>query len=188
MSETVTKAIKRPGVVPAALTALGVLAGLLVIDFLKTLFSTLSVVTASSLAGDYVGEVWIGLLLGSVTGPLPFAVGMFLCLWQVAPIAPTLRLAHVVTRSILAALVGGAVIWIATLVVQIVVLISNTPFATPAGTVLGKLGSYVVLSLFGALTLTVQYLPIAVLAGILLWGWLQRHPLDTPVHGTLDEV
>jgi len=188
MTETITKAIKRPGVVPAFLTALGVFAALLLIEFLKTLFSTLSVIAASSLAGDYVGQVWFGLLVGSITGPLPIAIGIFLCFWQIAPIAPTLRLAHVVTRSILAALVGGAVIWIATLAVQAVVEVSNTPFVTPASTVIGKLGSDLVLGLFGALTLTVQYLPITVLAGILLWGWLQRHPLDKPVHGALDEV
>ncbi|MES1170668.1 MAG: hypothetical protein ABUL47_08275, partial [Leifsonia sp.] len=151
-------------------------------------FSTLSVVAASSLAGDYVGQVWVGLLVASITGPLPFAIGVFLCFWQIAPIAPVLRLAHVVTRSILGSLVGGAVIWVASLVVQVGVEVSNTPFATPASTVIGKLGSDLILSLFGALTATVQYVPTAVLAGILLWGWLQRHPLDTRVHGALDEV
>jgi hypothetical protein len=113
---------------------------------------------------------------------------VFLCFWQVAPIAPVLRLAHVVTRTILATLVGGAVIWIASLVIQVVVEVSQTPFATPAGVVLGRLGQEALRSLFGALTVTVQYLPVTVLAGILLWGWLQRHPLDKAVHGALDEV
>ncbi|HEY4152934.1 MAG TPA: hypothetical protein VGM38_06395 [Pseudolysinimonas sp.] len=188
MTEAITKAMKRPGVVPAFLAGLGVFAALLVISFLKTLFSTLSVIATAPIAGDYVGQIWTGLLVGSVTGPLPFAIGVFLCFWQVAPIAPVLRLAHVVTRSILAALLGGAVIWIVSLVFQVVVEVSNTQFSTPAGDVLAQLGPDALQSLFGALAATVGYLPIVVLAGILLWGWLQRHPLGTRVHGALDEV
>jgi hypothetical protein len=188
MTETITKAMKRPGAVPAFLAGLGVFAAVLLIIFLKSLFSTLSVIVNASIAGDFIGQVWAGVLLSSLTGPLPLAIGVFLCFWQVAPIAPVLRLAHVVTRSILATLVGGAVIWIASLVIQVVVEVSQTPFATPAGVVLGRLGQEALLSLFGALTVTVQYLPVTVLAGILLWGWLQRHPLDKAVHGALDEV
>ena len=50
MSQTITKAMARPGVVPAFLTALGVFVALLVIGFLQALFSTLSVVATASIA------------------------------------------------------------------------------------------------------------------------------------------
>jgi hypothetical protein len=188
MTETITKAMKRPGVVPAFLTALGVFVTVLVTDFLQTVFSTLSAIAGASISADYVGTLWFGLFLNSVTGPLPFALGVFLCLWQVAPIAPGLRLAHVVTRSVLAALLGGVLAWLVFWISQLVVDV--LPFAREfqGSIVFGKLEPDAVQALFRALALTVGYLPIVVLAGILLWGWLQRHPLGTRVHGALDEV
>lgn len=188
MSETITKAMKRPGAVPAALTALGVLIVLLAIGFAQGVFSTLSLVAQASIAQDYLGAIWFGQLVSALTGPLPFAVGVFLCLWQVAPIAPSLRLAHVVTRSILAALLGGAVILIVQWVAQLIADVTAFAPEFRGSIAVGKLGPDAVQALFRALTATVGYLPVAVLAGILLWGWLQRHPLDKQVHGTLDEV
>jgi hypothetical protein len=188
MSETVTKAMKRPGVVPAALTGLGVLVALLAIGFVQSVFGALALAATASIDGSYVGQIWFGQLVSSLTGPLPFAVGVFLCLWQVAPIAPALRLAHVVTRSILAALIGGGVMWIVFWVVQLVADAAQVAREFQGGIVFGKLGPDAVEALFRALAVTAGYLPVAVLAGILLWGWLQRHPLDKPVHGALDEV
>jgi hypothetical protein len=188
MSETITKAMKRPGVVPALLTGLGVFIVLLAIGFVQALFSTLSVVATSSIASDYIGQLWFGQLVSSLTGPLPFAVGVFLCLWQVAPIAPALRLAHVVTRSILAALLGGVVMWLVYWVVQVIADAASFAPEFQGSIVFGKLGPDAIEALFRALAVTAGYLPVAVLAGILLWGWLQRHPLDKRVHGALDEV
>jgi len=188
MTETVTKAMKRPGVVPAFLTGLGVFVALLAIGFVQSLFTTLSLVTAASIAQDYVGQIWFGQLVNSLTGPLPFAVGVFLCLWQVAPIAPALRLAHVVTRSILAALLGGAAMWIVIWIAELIADVAGFASEFRGGVLVGKLGPDLLEALFRALSITAGYLPVTVLAGILLWGWLQRHPLDKPVHGALDEV
>ena len=188
MSETITKAMTRPGVVPAFLAGLGVFVALLVIGFLQALFSTLALIAGAAAGGDFILQIWSGQLVNALSGPLPFAVGVFLCIWQVAPIAPVLRLAHVVTRSILAALLGGAVMWIVFVIGEVVADVSNAPFSFHAVDVFGKLGPDALDSLFRALSVTAGYLPIAVLAGILLWGWLQRHPLAKPVHGALDEV
>jgi hypothetical protein len=188
MSEAITKAMKRPGVVPAFLTALGVFVALLAISFVQGLFSTLTLLSTASIAQDYAGQIWFGLLVNSVTGPLPFAIGVFLCLWQVAPIVPALRLAHVVTRSVLAALLGAAVMWIVLWVAQVIADAAGFAREFQGAIVFGKLGPDALQALFRALSVTAGYLPVAVLAGILLWGWLQRHPLDKAVHGALDEV
>ena len=188
MSETITKAMRRPGAVPAFLAGVGVLVVLLAIGFVQSLFSALSLVATASIAQDYAGQIWFGQLVSSATGPLPFAIGVFLCLWQVAPIAPGLRLAHVVTRSVLAALLGGAVMWIVLWAVQLIADVASFAPEFQGGIVVGKLGPDALQALFRALAITAGYLPVAVLAGILLWGWLQRHPLDKAVHGALDEV
>jgi hypothetical protein len=182
MSQTIAKAITRPGIVPAFWAGFGVFAVLLAIGFVQALFSTLHLVFLETSAQDFVGPVWSAQLSNSLTGPLPFAVGVFLCIWQVAPIAPVLRLAHVVTRSILAALLGAAVIWLVIFVSVVIIDISQSSFVG------GELGPDAAGALFQALGIAVGYLPVAVLAGILLWGWLQRHPLGTPVGGALDEV
>jgi len=188
MSETITKAMKRPGATPAALAGLGVFVALLAIGFVQSLFSTLSLVAAASIAQNYVGQIWFGQLVNSLTGPLPFAVGVTLCLWQVAPIAPALRLAHVVTRSLLAAVLGALLMWIVIWVAQLIGDVTAFAPEFQGGILFGKLGPDAIEALFRALSITAGYLPVTVLAGILLWGWLQRHPLDKPVHGTLDEV
>jgi len=188
MTETVAKALKRPGALPAALTGLGVLAALLAINFVQGLFSALGLAATATIDQSYLGSIWFGQLLGTLTGPLPFAIGYFLCLWQVAPIAPQLRLAHVVTRALLASLLGAPVIWIVAWVTQLVSDVSSFAPEFQGGIVVGKLGPDALVALFRALAITAGYVPVAVLAAILLWGWLQRHPLDRPVHGTLDEV
>ncbi|HEU0205281.1 MAG TPA: hypothetical protein VFQ74_01145 [Pseudolysinimonas sp.] len=188
MSEVITKAMKRPGIAPAFLTGLGVFATLLVTGVVQAILSILWAATAGSSPSGYLGQVWSQHLQESLSGRLPFAIGVFLCFWQLAPIAPVLRLAHVVTRSILAALVGGTVMWLVLMALQLVAAVVRTPFSTPAFTVLGELGPDALQALFQTLSAIVAWLPVAVLGGILLWGWLQRHPLDKPVHGALDEV
>jgi hypothetical protein len=188
MPDSITKAITRPGVVPAFFAGLGVFLLLLAIGFLHSLFSTLTAITQFGSGGDQVAQIWGGQLLESLTGPLPFAVGVFLCFWQLAPIAPMLRLAHVVTRSILAALLGALAMWLVLVVAQVIADIATSPFSFHAANVFGSLGADVLGSLFSAFGATAQYLPSVALAAILLWGWQQRHPNARPVHGALDEV
>lgn len=188
MTETITKAMKRPGMLAALLAGAGVFVTQLLIGFVQTLLSTAYALTTAPSRAPYIGAIWSQRLQDSLSGMLPFAVGVFLCFWQIAPIAPVLRLAHVVTRSLLAGAVGAAVMWLVNVVFQLIVDVVHTPFSTPAAEVLGQIGPDVLQAFFRALAVATAYLPVTVLAGILLWGWLQRHPLDTPVHGALDEV
>jgi len=78
--------------------------------------------------------------------------------------------------------------WIVFWVAQLVVEVAGFAREFQGAVLFGKLGPDAIGAAFRALSVTTGYLPIAVLAGILLWGWLQRHPLDKPVHGALDEV
>lgn len=187
MSDSITKAITRPGMVPAFFAGLGVFALLLAIAILQSLFTTLSAVSGTATASGYGGRILTTQLLASATGPLPFSIGVFLCFWQLAPIAPKLRLAHVVTRSILATLGGGLLLWLVFVVAQTITgLFSSSPGGTLQ--VFASLGPDALAALFGALSAIVGYSPSVALSGILLWGWLQRHPHSRAVHGALDEV
>lgn len=187
MSESISKAITRPGMVPAFFAGLGVFLLLLAIAVLQSLFSTLSVVSGTTAASDFAGQILTTQLLATGAGPLPFALGVFLSFWQLAPIAPKLRLAHVVTRSLLASLVGGVLLWVVFVVAQ---LIADIVAPGPGGTVhaLDGLGPDALTALLRSLALIIGYLPSVALSGILLWGWLQRHPHAKRVHGMLDEV
>jgi len=109
MRQKVAQTMGRRGFRPALITAAGIFAALLVTSFLLALLTTVSTATLWGAAGDqqrYLSSVWTGVLVESLTSSLPFAVGALLSLWQVAPIGPELRLAHVVTRTLLASAIG----------------------------------------------------------------------------------
>jgi hypothetical protein len=115
------------------------------------------------------------------------AIGVFLCFWQVAPIAPQLRLAHVVTQELLAALAGAALLFaFAVGYWSVVQLFGDVGFRV--GDWIAPLGPSALAILFRALSTLIAVVSLVVLGAVLLSGWLQRHPLGYQVRGTLDEV
>lgn len=185
MSDQLARTIRRPGALPALVTAAGILATLLVLNFVGALLTTVQFAIGQDL--QYAANVWWGEVRNLFAGPLPFAIGVFLGLWQVAPIAGSLRLAHVVTRALLAGLIGVAVQWVLTLVVGFVVALVSAGWSGDLGAYLGAMLSPVAL-LFNALHTYVAAVPVVVLGAVFLWGWLQRHPSKVTPVGTLDEV
>jgi hypothetical protein len=179
MSETVARVIRRRGVVPALLTAVGILAYLVVSDFLSAVISSALFVGTGASAD--LGALWVASAVATISSRLPFALGVFLAFWQIAPIAASLRLAHVVTRAVLAAVVGAVL----SFAVAVAVLLLR---ALVAGDLVGATGSSVLGLVGTTLGLVLTLAPLVVLGAILLWGWLQRHPRDYEVRGTLDEV
>jgi hypothetical protein len=184
------KAIQRPGALPPFLTAVGIFAALVVLAFFGATLSALSVATQTDFPAEFFLQIWASQLVWGLAGPLPIALGAFLCFWQIAPIAPSLRLAHVVTRAILAGLAGtlllflvGIVWWLITQLLAFGGGFSGTGIynVVPVGP--GPLSL-----LFQSLATFVQVVPVLVLGAVLLWGWLQRHPPKEAPTGTLDEV
>ncbi|MEO5535291.1 MAG: hypothetical protein ABIR17_09195 [Pseudolysinimonas sp.] len=185
--QDVARVLKRRGALPALMTAVGIFVALIVLGFLGATFSSLAVIADPVVDGRFFGSIWSTQLVGSLAGPLPIALGVFLCFWQIAPIAASLRLGHVVTRAVLAATVGALLLFVVTLAYALAVWGIEV-----AGSMLGSTDtsgptSPAVLA-FRSLSVLVNVLPVVVLGAILLWGWLQRHPLDYKVSGTLDEV
>lgn len=185
----IAKVLRRPGVRPALITAAGIFAALIVIGALSSTLGSLGLLVSGYSDGSDFGILWAAQLAGSVTGPLPIAIGVFLCFWQIAPIAANLRLAHVVTRSLLAALVGGLVLFVLTVAYLLLLwLFTATTLFGTGDPLVGSLPGPIGMVFFQSLATVVTEVPVVVLGGILLWGWLQRHPRDHPVKGTLDEV
>lgn len=186
----IVKALQRPGALPPFLTALGIFVALVVLGFLGATLSALSVTTQTDFPAEFFLQIWGSQLVWGLAGPLPIALGAFLCFWQIAPIAPGLRLAHVVTRAILAGLAGTLLLFLVGIVFW---LISGVLALAGASEGLGlydltRIGPSPLSLMFQSLGTFVQVLPVLVLGAVLLWGWLQRHPPEQAPAGTLDEV
>mgnify|MGYP001218796026 CR=1 FL=1 len=182
MTDDLARALQRPGALPPFLTALGILAVLVVLGFLGTTLTTLATTVQAELPAEFFAQLWVAQLAWALAGPVPIAIGAFLCFWQIAPIAPNLRLAHVLTRAVLAGLAGTLLLFVLGLLFAFVLWLLSL-----AGVVRGA-GLEVLPLLFQSLATFLQVLPVLALGAVLLWGWLQRHPPKHVVAGTLDEV
>jgi hypothetical protein len=180
----IAKALQRPGALPALLTALGVLAFLVTQNVAFRLIGSARTAVYGGSLGTDLGTAWATEFASLFGGPLFFAAGVFLCLWQVAPIAPNLRLAHVVTRALLATAIGAACYWIFEFFAGLIFMAVNGLWEQ-VGDVFGGVAFDALMDALGAL---VGWLPLVILGAVFLWGWLQRHPPKNAVKGTLDEV
>jgi hypothetical protein len=182
----VAKALQRPGALPALLTSLGVFGFLLVQNVAYRLIrSGRDAFYDNQLPGPDFGSIWATELALALGIPLVFAIGVFLCLWQVAPIAANLRLAHVVTRAALAAALGAACVWVLRFLVGLVYVATTPELRRDVAESLGGVTFDAFMDSLGNL---VGLLPLVVLGAVFLWGWLQRHPPKQRLAGTLDEV
>jgi len=171
------RAVRRRGAIVAALTAVGVFGILLIQQFLTTL---LGYGQAASLGGGGSFDAVLvvrGYLEQVGLSWLPFAAGVFLTLWQLAPITERLDLRHVVARALLAGAGGAVLAWIA--------LVGGD---LAGGVPIGRVPQVLLVEAFAALITLVLILPAVVLGGILSWGWQRRHPLRHELRGALDEV
>jgi hypothetical protein len=183
-------AIQRPGARPPFFAALGIFAALVVLAFFGATFSALSITTQSDFPAEFFLQIWASQLGWGLAGPLPIALGAFLCFWKIAPIAPDLRLAQVVTRAIVAGLVGTLLLLLVGLAWWLVtqLLAFGGGFSGTGLYDVMPLGPGPVSLLFQSLATVVQVLPVVVLGAVLLWGWLQRNWPTASVSGVLDEV
>lgn len=179
------KALQRSGAVPAFLTSLGVFSFLLAQSFISRLIRTAQTLTyGGEFADETLESIWAAELALALGGPLFFAIGVFLCLWQLAPIAGGLRLAHVVTRAVLAATVGAACLWVFRFFAGFIHIATTPELRAHPETIGGAAFD----ALMDSLITLVGLLPLVVLGAVFLWGWLQRHPPKQVSKGTLDEV
>lgn len=185
MASTAAKVIRKRGALTALITALGVAAALLITWVLQLVFG---LVGRDPLPPT---DLLAGMQQNLLSHVLPVTIGVFLSLWIIAPVAAQLRLGHVISRAILAAGIGGTLLFLVGAVEATLAVLSTTPPAAQPGTYnvdLGGIGGAVLSYLSTAMVQFVALLPIVVLAGILEWIWLERHPRDHVVTGLVDDV
>ena len=182
------KLVRRHGAGVAAVTAAGIAAYLvlagLAVDFVSFL------VTASIYpdAGIFTPNLARTFLFA-----FAFALGYFVCLWVIAPIAAELRVGHVITRAFLATGVGATLVFVA---YAILAVTSSFSFVGAIfGSTFPQVGfegnaamAGLGVALSTAFSALVAQLPLGVLGGVLLWLWRQEHAPKHPLSGLIDEV
>lgn len=169
---------------PALMTGLLAAAALLVLNLVHMGSSILVYLQAAAqggMQGDVIGSVLqqaSGFLLSAV---LAMALALFLTFWLIAPITPEQKLSSVLGRSVVAVVVYG---FLRSAIVFGAMMLSSLQFeggffgyAFPGLSSDRSVSEEIIPGLHGAITSMARGLPLVVLAGVLLWIWLQRHPL-----------
>lgn len=173
----------RRGLIVAAVTSLIVFGAILAQQVLSALISLATVPAGSS---SFLPLVIEQETVTALTGSLPLSVGLFLSLWQLAPIGAELRLAHVLTRALLASGIGSALVAFVWLVVSGVEAAGRLFDPEAAEFALFAFGSAAFAGVQRAGLAFVATTPLILLAGVLLWLWLREHSRDYDVTGMLD--
>ena len=104
------------------------------------------------------------------------------------PVAPQLRMAHVVTRSLLAAVIGAVATFVIGFIAAAFVAVAQGSGALDVSRIPDGIAEAARAVLPGALNILINGLVVVPLAALLLWGWQRTHPPKTAPAGALDEV
>jgi hypothetical protein len=192
MSAQLTKLAKKRGRLPALVTALGLLMLLSVQSFLSSVvnyFGSLGYIGIDRARPENSGPYDVGTIYQFAPSLdellhylIPFALGVFVALWLLAPISDELTLRFVITRAGLAALTGSLLVIAVNLVLGLVWSLSSAGFDSTV-----FLQSLVEAMTTGLSTFIFQT-PLVMFAGVLLWLWLRDHPREYAVAGLIDEL
>ena len=178
MSRTLVSLARRRGRLPALVASLGIAATLILIRALNELISLAAASSIPSARGDLA----LGRIVDFLPQALPFALGVFLGLWLIAPLAGELTLPFVFTRGALATAAGSVLVILGQLVIATVIAIDERVFDGA-----DLLRQAALAALTGASSLVNFLIPV-LFASVLLWLWLREHPRDYAVSGLIDEV
>lgn len=175
----------------AALVAFAVAIVLFVQDLIGTMSSTLVGFSLDDVASGYFGVMWQQLLGYGLLMFFLFAAGVFLSLWLLAPVSPSLTIMQALLRGLLAAAIGAVVVLVVNLGLGMIGPMSG------AGTLFGNafpwpgLGGTVqaaTMALQVGIGAFVRQAPVVVLVVVLTWLWLQKHPSSAGVSVASAEV
>jgi hypothetical protein len=185
MTALAHRVVRQHGFIVALVAASVVLAVLVVQNVLGFLLGQLSTIGS----GSEQSPLWWTLYAGQFAlVAVPFGVGILLGFWFIAPIGPQLHVAHVVTRSVLAAATGAVLVFVTMVVTGLVSLVTSGLMGQIRFSVID--GDSALQSLLTALgTAGSEFLaatPLVILVGVLLRMWLERHPSEHDIAGIVD--
>lgn len=185
----VLRLVRRRGAMPALVTALGVAAFLTVGVLVEQLVQLLGI-AGQQPEFDVPGMIAASVLGGLGLTALPFTAGFFASLWLVAPIAEVLELRHVIARSMLAAGIGATTVFLVRSLVGVVrsVAFDRPIFSNsfPEIDFVYSIPGVLLSALQGSILNFMAFVPLGVLAGVLLWLWRQKHPALYEIAGLID--
>ena len=190
MSAQLTKLAKKRGRLPALVAALGLLVLQSLQSFLASLvnyFSSLGYIGVDQARGPsdvHVTTVYqFAPSIDELSRVLiPFALGVFVALWILAPISDELTVRFVLTRAGLASLAGSLLVIVVDLILGLVWAFSPTGFDST------EFLQSVVEALSTGLHVFIFTTPLVMFAGLMLWLWLRDHPREYAVAGLIDEL
>jgi hypothetical protein len=192
LSDVAVTALTRPGVGSALLAALGVYLVLAAGTILRTVVFVVTDASYGQDPGRYLGLILGATLPAALSASLPFALGVFIAFWQIAPVSPQLRMAHVVTRALLATVIATAATFLLAFIVAALLIFAQTDPGLVVNGGADAVGRNLLDALRsvlpGTLNILIDGLVVVPLAALLLWGWQQSHPPKTAPKGALDEV
>lgn len=175
-----------------ALVALVTAGGILLVLVAQRIIESMSLVGFYGMTLFDSFGVWRSLTLWLLSLAVPFAVGVFVTLWVVVPIAAESRLVDVVPRALLAAVGGALLVFLMQVVVAIAQGVSFPgplfgpmfPFAFDRWGLLSGLGS----AAHAAIAMLATTAPLVVLAAMFQWLWLRERAAKHPTPAMMDEV
>jgi len=181
MPITMQQLVRRHGAFAAAVTALATGTAMVALALAQTLVVVMGLLQYPDQNSP---QLWSSTLGSAALVAIPFAVGFFVSLWIVAPIAEELRIGHVITRAVLATGIASTVVFVVLALIAIGGAVRGLPLGFDGGSAVDGL----MRSLQSALGTFVSNLPLSVLAGVLLWVWRKDNPPRKPLSGLIDEV
>ncbi len=124
---------------------------------------------------------------------VPLGLGVFACLWLLVPIAAELHLSAVVVRALIAVISGLIVTFLAQLVFGMQGWFANAQFFgnssnQAAESFVANGGNVLPMAAQTAVDTGLDALPLVVLAVVLTWSWLVRHPARQSANAVAAEV
>lgn len=169
--------VRQPGLRPALITSLGVF-GLLLVQGIgyRLIRAAREAVYHDGLLGTASEATWVGELVMAVGLPLAFALGIFVCLWLLAPITRGLRLGQVVARSLVATTIGAASLWVFRFFAGLI-HVATTPELRAHPDLLGGVAFDAAMDSLSSL---VGLVPLVSLGAVVLWRGLQSRDAPAP--------
>jgi MFS family permease len=187
MSARLTHLARTRGRLPALITAALIAALILAQSIVSSLVGWLTSVLYQRVSfgaaafDDLVGPQGDQVMQQFVRVTVPFALGVFVSLWLIAPLAGQLGVRFVITRGLLASAAGGVLVFVVSLFIDLLTM------ARYVFDIQGAAHSLVI-AFSTAINVIIFTTPIVILGAVLLWLWLREHPREYEVSGLIDEL